>query len=330
MRSLFFLCRHGETFLNIQGNYRGWSNGPDAQLNPDGIESANNAAKYLLSLNQVFSRIITSPLDRTQMTGAIIAEYFGITKIEIDDRLMPLNVGDLAGKPKKENPITPYLKNPNKKFPGGESVNEFEARQGSFGDYLLSEVANTGDSEILVVAHVSNCMFWWNLQNNKHDEEYLDESSDIILPGGIALVTEQATVPIFKENLNAQPPVEEDKINQYAAGYIPARDVPRKGTRCGDCYKFIQSGACVEVKGPIKAEQTCIQFVQGKPFVDNPNLNIVQLDPEVVGLGKGDTHCETCEYFGGYDRCRRVKSFDGNENKEKIEPGGCCNSFEPK
>lgn len=331
MRSLFFIARHGETFLNESGKYRGWSNGPDAQLNEDGIESAHNAAQFLLTLNQKFSKIICSPMDRTQLTAAIIAEYFGITQIQIDDRLRPLNVGDFAGKPKSENPVQPYLKNKNKRFPGGETVNEFEARQHEFAMELLDLVAKAGDSEILVVAHVSNVMYWWNVQTSANSDEYLGETSDIVLPGGIAMVTENTTLPVFKENPKTEPDVVESKLDQTAAGYIPARSVHNSaGTQCRSCWKFIRSGSCVEVKGPIRPEQTCVQYVAGQPFTHDPAFRIIQLDPQVAGLTQGSTDCGKCEYFGGQDKCHKVRGFDGIENKEHIEAGGCCNSFEEK
>jgi broad specificity phosphatase PhoE len=203
LRSLFFFCRHGETILNESGKFRGWSDGPDAQLNEDGIQSAHDQGKFLQKLNQPFSKIISSPLQRAVLTACLVAEYLAIEQIEIDDRLMPLNVGDLAGKSKEANPIGPYLRNKNKCFPGGETINEFEKRQHSFGKYLLPAIAmekSADDREVLVVAHVSNAMFWWNLQTGANSDEYLGETSDIMGPGGIAMITEYTTIPIFKAN----------------------------------------------------------------------------------------------------------------------------------
>ena len=167
LRSLFFIGRHGETILNQKGFYRGWSDGPDAALNEDGIRSAHDEAKFLQSLKQPFSKIICSPLQRALLTAAIIAEYLDVATLEVDDRLMPLNVGDFAGQPKKDHPIQPFLDNKNKRFPNGETINEFEFRQHDFADYLLKYVEQekrTQDPEILVIAHVSNVMYWWNLQ----------------------------------------------------------------------------------------------------------------------------------------------------------------------
>lgn len=209
MRSLFFIARHGQTILNESGKYRGWSDGPDAQLNEDGIKSAHEEAKFLVSTKQRFSKIISSPLKRAVLTACIIAEYFAIETIEIDDRLMPLNVGDFAGEEKDSHPIQPFLQNKNKRFPGGETINEFEKRQHDFAEYLLKNVEtekDADDPELLVVAHVSNVMYWWNAQTGANSDEYLGETTDIIGPGGIALVTEYTTIPVFKANPQAEDP----------------------------------------------------------------------------------------------------------------------------
>ena len=326
MRSLFFMVRHGETALNDAGNYRGWSNGPDAQLNEEGVQSAHEAAEFLLKLGQPFSRIIASPLDRTQHTAAIIAEYFGITQIQIDDRLRPLNVGSFAGKPKKDHPVQPFLKNKNLRFPDGETVNEFEKRQHDFAIDLLDWIAaEKNDSETLVVAHVSNIMYWWNVQTAANSDEYLGETSDIILPGGVAMVTEHSTVPMFRENLKMGPPINENKIDQGAALYFDAQHINRPaGSRCGNCYKFIRDGACVEVEGRIEAAKTCGLYVNGTPFPSDPRLPVLKVSQNAAGYADGDSHCESCEYFHGFDRCFRVRGFDGHENLQHIEERGCC------
>lgn len=257
MRSLFFLARHGETKLNEDGNYRGWSNGPDAQLNKDGLQSAHDAAKFLVSLKQSFSKIICSPLDRTQLTAAIIAEYLGLADIEIDDRLRPLNVGDLAGQPKKYNPVTPYLENKNKRFPGGETVNEFESRQHEFADELLELVQR--HSGILIVAHVSNIMYWWNVQTGEKSDEYLGETSDIVLPGGVAMVTENTTIPIFKPNPESVGIFEEPEIDVDAIRGEPGTGFEVRGGKgpfeCGNCEYFKNGNACSQKDMKEKSKQ---------------------------------------------------------------------------
>ena len=280
MRSLFFIGRHGSTVLNQSGKYRGWSDGPDAALDDDGLRDAHESGKFLQGLKQKFSKIICSPLQRATFTACIIAEYLGIEQVEIDDRLMPLNVGDFAGQEKDKFPIQPFLNNQNKRFPNGETINEFEARQHSFAEYLLKYVEqakNADDAEVLIVAHVSNVMFWWNLQTGANSDEYLGETTDIIGPGGIAVVTEYSTVPIFKAN----PQAESDHSNQIDISAVKGEpgtgyeNAAGKGPfACHNCEYFrpidsscgqkdmLQKSKQPRVGGRVKVEALgCCEFV---------------------------------------------------------------------
>jgi broad specificity phosphatase PhoE len=249
LRSLFLIGRHGETVLNESGKYRGMSNGPDAQLNSDGRKSAHDLGKFVGNLGQKFSRIICSPLDRAQLTAAIVAGYVDIKKITIDDRLLPLNVGSLAGQPKDQNPIAPYLKDKNKKFPDGENINGFEKRQHSFAMDLLDTIEagkQEDDIEVLVIAHVSNTMYWYNVQSGKPQDEYLDESGDIILPGGLAMVTEHAVVPIFKANPQSE--LEGgSSLPVYPPDHKVGMVVPVGGSNCAKC-EYVNGQNCKQTQ----------------------------------------------------------------------------------
>jgi hypothetical protein len=102
-------------------------------------------------------------------------------------------------------------------------------------------IVSTEDPEVLVVAHVSNVMYWWNLQTGANSDEYLGETTDIISPGGIALIAEYTTIPIFKSN----PEAESDHSIQIdisavqgetGTGYEPAAN---KGPfSCANCEFF--------------------------------------------------------------------------------------------
>lgn len=201
MQTLFWLGRHGTTILNESNKYRGWSDGPDAQLDENGIQMAHEQGKWLQALQRPFTVIFSSPLGRAVQTAEIAGRYIGEPKIIIDDRLRPLNVGRYAGTSKSENKIEPFLKNHKKKFPGGESIDEFENRQYDFALYLLDFLENLKeDAEVLVEAHTSNSMYWWNAQHAAYADEYLDEKTDILLPGGMAMVTPHVTLPVFRAN----------------------------------------------------------------------------------------------------------------------------------
>lgn len=274
MKSLFFIGRHGETFLNSSNCFRGWSNGPDARLDKDGIKGAHFQGQFLAKTGQKFTKIISSPLHRAEHTAAIVAGYIGIDKIQIDDRLMPLNVGDLAGKPKAENPISEYLKNRKKQFPNGESVDDFENRQRDFGQDLLTMVEVEKnideDNEILVMAHTSNSMFWWNIFQSKSNEEYLDEGTDILEPNGLAIVTEHDIIPVFRANPEAQEPglkiINSSEVKgEPGTGYEARGD---KGPfQCSNCEYFdAASKSCGQQTMMSKSKQ--LKLENGRIKVD--------------------------------------------------------------
>ena len=195
---LFLMTRHGETILNEADKFRGWSNGPDARLTDLGIKQARQAGKFIERLPVEVSCIVSSDLDRAQHSAAIIAGILGIDKIYVDKRLRPLNVGSLAGKVKAETPIDEYIKNPTKSFPDGESIQDFDRRQAEFADRLMELIQMFPGKVPLVQCHVSNIMYQENL--HKPSDEYLDEKSDLVGPGGVVAATAETVIPLLKEN----------------------------------------------------------------------------------------------------------------------------------
>lgn len=205
LSNLFLMLRHGPTRLNEADEYRGWSNGPDAELSNDGLWAAREAGGVLLNYRTPIKKIISSPLSRAQHTAQMVATMLGIDKIEIEERLRPLNVGVLAGKKKSEHPIDAYLADKKKKFPGGESVTDFEARQMEWAEEIAIKINASAykPGELLVVAHVSNIMFWHNLQSGLIHDDYLQESTDLVMPGGLVIITDSAVLPLLKWNPEA-------------------------------------------------------------------------------------------------------------------------------
>lgn len=201
LSSLFLMARHGTTRLNILNAYRGWSNGPDADLDGEGLQAATDAGFFLSKMKCPVSRVICSDLNRAVNTASIICTILGISEFETDKRLRPLHVGDLAGKDKSKNPVDPYLADKNLRFPNGETVNEFESRQHQFAEQIISQIAagKIQPGELLIIAHVSNIMYWQNVQSGNTDsDEYLHETTDLVSPGGIVIVTDESVVPILK------------------------------------------------------------------------------------------------------------------------------------
>jgi hypothetical protein len=113
-----------------------------------------------------------------------------------------------------------------------------------------------------------------------------------------------------------------EKIPKSAALYFKPATIDRPGgARCGACWKFILSGACVEVKGEIEKAKVCGLYVHGKPFDKDPGFILTQVSKEEAGYGDGDTHCGNCEYMArkreAYSPCEEVEGL--------VEPLGCCN-----
>ena len=59
LSNLFLIARHGTTMLNESERYRGHSNGPDADLNGDGLQAAIDGALFLYRTNLKIKKVIT-------------------------------------------------------------------------------------------------------------------------------------------------------------------------------------------------------------------------------------------------------------------------------
>jgi broad specificity phosphatase PhoE len=199
LSNLFLMMRHGNTVLNDSEKYRGLSNGPDADLNSEGLQAAIDGARFLAHMKNPPKRVICSDLNRAVNTAAIVCTILGIPEFETEKRLRPLDVGDLAGKSKKEHPIAPYLADKNLRFPNGGTVNEFESIQYKFAEQIVNQISagKIQPTELLIVAHVSNIMYWYNVQSGASSDEYLSEASDLVGPGGMVIVTDESVVPIL-------------------------------------------------------------------------------------------------------------------------------------
>lgn len=102
---MIYFIRHGESQANADNVYTG-SDQP-APLTEKGRQQAKIAGEKLKSDNVVIDNIISSTLERTRDTAAIIASEIGfdINKIQYDPDLIEYNVGSIGGKP--EIGITP-------------------------------------------------------------------------------------------------------------------------------------------------------------------------------------------------------------------------------
>ncbi len=112
-----------------------------------------------------------------------------------------------------------------------------------------------------------------------------------------------------------------EKLSKAAALYFKPTSIDRPGgARCGACWKFVLTGACVEVRGDIERTKVCGLYVHGKPFEVRPSFIITQISKEEAGYGPGDSHCVDCRHMADpradYSPCARVEGM--------VEPQGCC------
>jgi len=98
-----YLIRHGETEFNTQGRYQGELDSP---LTEAGVQQVQQNAQMLKSLigNPNEWKIVSSPLGRAMQSTEIICETIGfdVKKVEKDDRLTEVAVGQWAGLTTKE------------------------------------------------------------------------------------------------------------------------------------------------------------------------------------------------------------------------------------
>ena len=147
---MLIVVRHGQTSANARGLLLGRA---DPSLDIVGRDQAAAVAAELTPL-QPGTRIVASPLKRTRETAAIIAGESSID-IEIDERWIELDYGDLEGTPVADVPADTWRKwraDPTFVPAGGESLQSLGQRVSAACDSLLVHAV---DRDIIVVTHVS-------------------------------------------------------------------------------------------------------------------------------------------------------------------------------
>ena len=126
-----YLIEHGATEYTESGKMHGDN---DADLNAKGQQQATKAAAWLKQNAPAIKAVYSSNLKRAVQTAQPIAEAFN-TKVNQDQELRPMRIGDLSGKPESE--LKPYLDNPDTSIPNGDSLNSFAKGRGKRAlDYI--------------------------------------------------------------------------------------------------------------------------------------------------------------------------------------------------
>ncbi|SHJ53428.1 probable phosphoglycerate mutase [Dethiosulfatibacter aminovorans DSM 17477] len=146
-----YITRHGETEWNIQGKIQGFLDSP---LTEQGLWGADRLSEAIKA--KKIDYIIASPLMRAFRTAKIAAGDSNIPVLT-SDSLKEINCGDFQGYGFKEVwEVYPELKDIikmdpyNFKYPGGESLKEFNERVIGGFESILEEYK---DSNILLVGH---------------------------------------------------------------------------------------------------------------------------------------------------------------------------------
>jgi len=147
---VLIVVRHGQTLANARGLLLGRA---DPSLDAVGRDQAAAVAAALAPLDPR-ARIIASPLARARETAGIIAGERAID-VEIDERWIELDYGELEGTPVADVPADTWRQwraDPTFVPAGGESLHSLGARVAEACEQLLPD---TVDRDIVVVTHVS-------------------------------------------------------------------------------------------------------------------------------------------------------------------------------
>lgn len=168
-----YFVRHGTTGGNAADTFRGTIDYP---LNESGQQDAKKLGQWFA--NKDISAVYASPKTRAQDTAHPIATPKGL-KIQTVPALGPIDVGYLAGEPKKDHAhVMDYFeKFPNEKIPGGESLTDFRERTQPPIKKILVEAAHS-DKPVVAVVHSSII----------HELNHIisgDHNQTLVKPGGV-------------------------------------------------------------------------------------------------------------------------------------------------
>ena len=123
---MLYLVRHGQTELNWAGRMQGRT---DSKLTERGQQQARVVGEKLKALlGGQSAELWVSPLGRAQETASILRDYISVSKINNDERLAEISLGDWEGMTMEDIEFThPGVLDGSGRFdwayraPGGES-----------------------------------------------------------------------------------------------------------------------------------------------------------------------------------------------------------------
>ncbi|MGH9415404.1 MAG: histidine phosphatase family protein [Terriglobales bacterium] len=146
-----YLIEHGETAEDRLGNVHGREHAND----PLDRRGERQAARLGAQLRRRMpSRIYTSPARRAQETARIAGAVAGVP-VEVAEELRPLETGSLAGGNQRRaaERLKPYLENPGRQIPGGETVAAWRKLHQQFAAKVAQGARKRGQAPPALVTH---------------------------------------------------------------------------------------------------------------------------------------------------------------------------------
>lgn len=151
---MLIVVRHGRTAANAAGRLLGRL---DPGLDATGEVQAAALGATLAAATDRVARVVSSPLVRTRDTAVAIAEAVGGVDVELDDRWLELDYGELDGTPLRDVPPELWVRwqgDPDHAPPGGESLRALRDRVDAACGALKAAAA-VAEGDVVVVTHVS-------------------------------------------------------------------------------------------------------------------------------------------------------------------------------
>ncbi len=148
---MIVIVRHGRTAANASGLLLGHADPP---LDDEGMRQAAALSGACAPLD--VARVITSPLGRCRQTAEAIAAAASVSaSVDVDERWIELDYGDLDGRPLAEVPAdiwASWRSDVTWRPPGGESLAALGTRVREACEALVDQAR---DRDVIVVSHVS-------------------------------------------------------------------------------------------------------------------------------------------------------------------------------